>query len=64
MIQTWVIAIPKEDSNEPALYYNDVRGKWVGDCVGGCIFFDEKSANNSLSKLNVMGAMVIKGTVE
>lgn len=37
MIATWVVAIPKEDSNEPALYYNDVRKKWVEDCVGGCI---------------------------
>lgn len=64
MIMSWVIAIPKEDSTEPALYYNDVRGTWVQDCQGGCVFFDEKSANNTLSKLNVMGATVVKGAIK
>lgn len=64
MITTWAIIIPKEDSTEAALYYNDVRGTWVNDFQGGCCFFDEKSALSSFSKLNVMGATVVKGTVD
>jgi len=58
-----VIAIPKEDSNEPAIYYNAIRGTWVENCQGGCCFFDEQSANTTLNKLNVMGATVVEGTI-
>ncbi len=63
MIKTWAIIIPKGDSTEPALYYNDVRDKWVQDFQGGCCFFDEKSALNKLIELNILGVTVVEGTV-
>lgn len=63
-ITTWAIVIPKGNSTEPALYYNEIKGKWVQEFQGGCCFFDEKSALEGLSKINVMGATVVKGAVD
>lgn len=63
MIRTWAIAIMKSSSNEPVLYYNVVRNKWVNDFQGGCAFFNEKSAQSKLNQLDIDGARVVKGLV-
>lgn len=63
-IKTWAIIIPKESSDDPALYFNDVRGSWVNKFQGGCSFFDEESAVKRLNDIDIMGARVVEGLIK
>lgn len=56
-----VIVIMKKSTNEPALYYNHIRDKWVSESQNGCAFTKQEDADKKIIELDIDGATVISG---
>lgn len=63
VMELYTIAIRKNDSSEPALYYNPYHDRWQELFQFGCGYASEEEANEKFKEINVEGAYVVKGTV-
>ena len=61
--RVFTIVLERESNNEPALYYNHIRKKWVEQFQLGCSCINKNEADKILKEADIIGAYILEGDV-